>query len=151
MRTTTLASCATSKATREGPRKRSCAPGRSMRSEQPLAGRPLRDVHGGREDAIEKLDMVLSRYVREAEVYVVDLPGAELVVDGVIRARSSCSTRRHRRGHPARVRIFVYQRNVERASGSVDGWSGARVCARARGHVVFLEAKARQDPAELSG
>ena len=32
---------------------------------------------------IEKLDLVLARYVREAEVYVVDLPGAELVVDGV--------------------------------------------------------------------
>ena len=29
------------------------------------------------------LDVILSRYVREAEVYVVDLPGAELVVDGV--------------------------------------------------------------------
>jgi hypothetical protein len=29
------------------------------------------------------LDVLLARHVREAEVYVVDLPGAELVVDGV--------------------------------------------------------------------
>ena len=32
---------------------------------------------------VEKLDVVLGRYVRGAEIYVTDLPGAELVVDGV--------------------------------------------------------------------
>jgi tetratricopeptide (TPR) repeat protein len=71
--------------------------------------------------AIEKLDMLLARYVREAEVYVVDVPGAELVVDGVDpRALLVLDTPPVEDGAPARVRIFVYQRNVERAAGSLE-------------------------------
>jgi tetratricopeptide (TPR) repeat protein len=70
---------------------------------------------------IEKLDMVLARYVREAEVYVVDLPGAELVVDGVDpRALLALDLPPVEEGQPPRVRIFVYQRNVERAAGGVE-------------------------------
>ncbi len=72
--------------------------------------------------AIEKLDLVLARYVREAEVYVVDLPGAELVVDGVDpRALLVLDAPPVEDGAPARVRVFVYQRNVERAAGSLEG------------------------------
>ncbi|MGH7294405.1 MAG: tetratricopeptide repeat protein [Polyangiaceae bacterium] len=71
--------------------------------------------------SIEKLDMVLARFVREAEVYVVDLPGAELVVDGVDpRALLVLDTPPVEEGAPARVRVFVYQRNVERAAGSLE-------------------------------
>jgi tetratricopeptide (TPR) repeat protein len=72
--------------------------------------------------SIEKLDLVLGRFVREAEVYVVDLPGAELVVDGVDpRALLVLDTPPVEDGAPSRVRIFVYQRNVERAAGSFEG------------------------------
>ncbi len=71
--------------------------------------------------AIEKLDKVLSRYVREAEIYVVDLPGAELVVDGVDpRAPLVLDAPPAEDGAPGRVRLFVYQRNVERAAGSLE-------------------------------
>jgi tetratricopeptide (TPR) repeat protein len=71
--------------------------------------------------AIEKLDLVLGRFVREAEVYVVDLPGAELVVDGVDpRAPLVLDTPPVEDGAPTRVRVFVYQRNVERSAGSIE-------------------------------
>src|SRR5579883_280847 len=67
--------------------------------------------------AMEKLDLVLARYVREAEVYVVDLPGAELVVDGVDpRATLVLDAPRVEEGQPPKARVFVYQRNVERAA-----------------------------------
>jgi tetratricopeptide (TPR) repeat protein len=101
--------------------------------------------------AIEKLDMVLSRYVREAEVYVVDLPGAELVVDGVDpRALLVLDTPPTDEGTPARVRIFVYQRNVERASGSVDGLEAELVSALEREVTsVFLEGQ-KPDKTQLN-
>jgi tetratricopeptide (TPR) repeat protein len=92
-------------------------------------------------EAMEKLDLVLSRYVREAEVYVVDVPGAELVVDGVDpRAMLVLDTPPVQDGAPARVRIFVYQRNVERASGSFDAL-GAELAGALEREVtaVFLE------------
>jgi hypothetical protein len=91
--------------------------------------------------AIEKLDVVLSRYIREAEVYVVDLPGAELVVDGVDpRALLALDTPPTEAGAPARVRIFVYQRNVERAAGSLDGLAPELGAALEREvTAVFLE------------
>ncbi len=71
--------------------------------------------------AIVGLDAILARYVREAEVFVVDLPGAELVVDGVDpRALVVLDTPPALDDAERRtVRLFVYQRNVERAAGSV--------------------------------
>ena len=91
---------------------------------------------------IGKLDALLARYVREADVYVVDTPGAELVVDGVDpralmildapppgilddegispAARRNAGLVDSLIGPAARLRIFVYQRNVERAAGSVE-------------------------------
>jgi tetratricopeptide (TPR) repeat protein len=91
--------------------------------------------------AIEKLDLVLARYVREAEVYVVDYPGAELVVDGVDpRAMLVLDTPPVEDGSPARVRIFVYQRNVERAAGSVEAIDAELAGALEREiTAVFLE------------
>jgi len=90
---------------------------------------------------IEKLDLVLARYVREAEVYVVDLPGAELVVDGVDpRALLVLDTPPVEDGAPPRVRIFVYQRNVERAAGSLEGMDTELGAALEREvTAVFLE------------
>jgi hypothetical protein len=91
--------------------------------------------------AIEKLDLVLARYVREAEVYVVDYPGAELVVDGVDpRAMLVLDTPPVEDGTPARVRIFVYQRNVERAAGSLEALDAELAGALEREvTAVFLE------------
>ena len=64
---------------------------------------------------------MLARYIRDANIYVVDVPGAELVVDGVDpRALMIVDAPPSDDGAPATGRIFVYQRNVERAAGSVE-------------------------------
>ncbi len=65
------------------------------------------------------LDALLGRYVRDAEVYIVDVPGAELVVDGVDpRALVVLDTRAQEDEDSVAARLFVYQRNVERAAGT---------------------------------
>jgi hypothetical protein len=72
---------------------------------------------------IQGLDAILSRFVQGADVYIVDVPGAELVVDGVDpRAMISVDSRPADEVdagglHP--TRLFIYQRNVERGAGSV--------------------------------
>ena len=101
--------------------------------------------------SIEKLDRVLSRYVREAEVYVVDLPGAELVVDGVDpRAPLVLDAPPPEEGAPARVRIFVYQRNVERAAGSLEALDAELAAALEREvTAVFLEGQ-KPDKSQLN-
>jgi tetratricopeptide (TPR) repeat protein len=94
--------------------------------------------------AMERLDLVLARYVREAEVFVVDLPGAELVVDGVDpRATLVLDAPPVPEGQPARARVFVYQRNVERAAGSLEAMEGELVRAMEREvTAVFMEGQA---------
>jgi len=101
--------------------------------------------------AIEKLDLVLARFVREAEVYVVDLPGAELVVDGVDpRALLVLDTPPVEEGTPPRVRVFVYQRNVERVSGSVEAMDAELGAALEREvTATFLEGQ-KPDKAQLN-
>jgi hypothetical protein len=94
--------------------------------------------------AVQKLDLILRRYVKDAEIYVTEMPGAELVVDGVDpRAPvlldaphahldgGSGAHLAHGTGaqvgaghvggpglggheHPP-LRLFIYQRNIERA------------------------------------
>jgi tetratricopeptide (TPR) repeat protein len=97
------------------------------------------------EACIRKLDALLGRYVHEAEVFVVDVPGAELVVDGVDpRALMIIDSQISQEdGKPAglpRCRIFVYQRNVERASGTVEQLEDEVVAALEREiTAVFLE------------
>lgn len=75
---------------------------------------------------IQGLDAVLGRWVRDADVYVVDVPGAELVVDGVdpramviLDARSPDEGPALGDGTASQARLFIYQRNVERGAGSV--------------------------------
>jgi tetratricopeptide (TPR) repeat protein len=73
--------------------------------------------------AVSALDDKLRSFVREDEIYVADVPGVEVVVDGVdpralllidaVNAPGDNST-----GPSAR--LFVYQRNVERMAGSVE-------------------------------
>jgi tetratricopeptide (TPR) repeat protein len=75
--------------------------------------------------AVDKLDAILARFVREAEIYIVDVPGAELVVDGVDPRTMLILDRPPPRDDgdgavaPPRARVFVYQRNVERTAGSL--------------------------------
>jgi tetratricopeptide (TPR) repeat protein len=68
------------------------------------------------------LDALLARWVRDADVYIVDVPGAELVVDGVDpRAMVILDARSSGDGAdaaPRDVRLFIYQRNIERSAGS---------------------------------
>jgi tetratricopeptide (TPR) repeat protein len=101
--------------------------------------------------AIEKLDRVLARYVREAEVYVVDLPGAELVVDGVDpRAMLVLDAPPAEDGAAPRVRVFVYQRNVERAAGSAEALDAELGAALEREvTAVFLEGQ-KPDKSQLN-
>jgi tetratricopeptide (TPR) repeat protein len=73
------------------------------------------------ETVVAKLDAILARYVQEAEIYVVDVPGAELVVDGVDpRALMILDAPRGEEGERDTARLFVYQRNVERAAGALE-------------------------------
>jgi tetratricopeptide (TPR) repeat protein len=72
--------------------------------------------------ALTSLDEELRRFVRPDELYAADVPGVEVVVDGVdpralllldgVNAGGSVTT--------MTARVFVYQRNVERLAGSID-------------------------------
>ncbi len=75
---------------------------------------------------ITSLDALLARWVRDADVYIVDVPGAELVVDGVdpramviVDARPADDTDLPGTTSALQARLFIYQRNVERGAGSV--------------------------------
>jgi tetratricopeptide (TPR) repeat protein len=74
------------------------------------------------ERAIAALDPVLGRYVRDAVIYIGDVPGLELVADGVDpRALVLLDGIGTPDGTPQTcTRIFVYQRNVERIAGTAD-------------------------------
>lgn len=94
------------------------------------------------ESCIRKLDALLGRYIHEAEVFVVDVPGAELVVDGVdpralMIIDSSQLTPVDVEAalrDPKRCRIFVYQRNVERAAGTFEQLEDEVLAALERDH-----------------
>ncbi|WP_245776266.1 tetratricopeptide repeat protein [Pajaroellobacter abortibovis] len=73
--------------------------------------------------AISKLDAVLTQYIREADVFIMDLPGAELIVDGVdprapVLVDPSPPVKTN--ADPPRTRIFIYQRNIERIAASME-------------------------------
>ncbi len=74
--------------------------------------------------AVAGIDALLARHVRQAEVFVVDLPGAELVADGVdprsiaIVLEMPGADLDTDLDRPACARLFVYQRNLERAAGA---------------------------------
>jgi len=106
------------------------------------------------ENALAALDPVLSRYVRNAMVIISDIPGVEVVADGVDpRAMVLLD------GLPppevlgqTASRIFVYQRNIERAAGSPDTVDQEIMSALEREiAAVFLEGETRQrDRRELN-
>jgi len=76
---------------------------------------------------VSKMDTTLAKYIHEAEVYCFDVVGAELVVDGVdpralvILDAGGPSSPLEQEPIAKKGRIFVYQRSVERAAGSLDG------------------------------
>jgi hypothetical protein len=72
--------------------------------------------------ALAALDPILGRYVREAAAYVSDVPGMELVADGVDpRALVLIDGLGTPESPPTTAtRIFVYQRNIERLAGGTD-------------------------------
>ena len=105
--------------------------------------------------AITSLDALLGRYVRQADVYVVDLPGPEVVVDGVDprtllivdQAPATGDARLGERQDLGRLRVFVYQRNVERAAGSLEAMAEELTRALERElTAIFLE----RDPGDPS-
>jgi tetratricopeptide (TPR) repeat protein len=112
------------------------------------------------EGVVAKLDAILGRYIAEADVFVVDVPGAELVVDGVdpralmiLDAPAPEPSPARDLGRdlvrdvpPSSGRIFVYQRNVERAAGTLDAMEEELLHALEREITsMFLE----KDPTEV--
>ncbi|EYF01620.1 tetratricopeptide repeat protein [Chondromyces apiculatus] len=81
--------------------------------------------------SIAVLNPVLRRYVEDAEVYVSDVPGMELVAEGVdpraLVLLDGIASEERERGHRGPVdnrpcaRVFVYALNVARLAGSVEG------------------------------
>jgi hypothetical protein len=72
------------------------------------------------ERAVKNLDPVLSRYVRGTILYAGDVPGLELVADGVDpRALVLLDGLSPPDAPPTGcARVFVYQRNIERLAGN---------------------------------
>ncbi len=105
---------------------------------------------------IQALDPLMARWVREAEVFIVDVPGAELVVDGVdpramvlLDARPPEETDTEGSARPAAMhaRLFIYQRNVERAAGSATALEAELAGAVEREiTAVFLEREPTSTP-----
>ncbi len=76
------------------------------------------------EAAVEELPADLKAFLRPGEVYVADVPGVEVVVDGVDpRALLLLDGISAETGAAPTARLFVYQRNVERLAGTVDAVS----------------------------
>ncbi|MFO0672819.1 MAG: tetratricopeptide repeat protein [Polyangiaceae bacterium] len=98
---------------------------------------------------LSRLDVALARYVRGADVFVVDLPGPEIVVEASTRARSCSSSRPLPPKKAARgpLRLFVYQRNVERVAGSLEAMEEETAGALEREIAsFFLERETGPDP-----
>lgn len=70
--------------------------------------------------AIAKLDPALRRFVEQAEVFVIPLPGFEIIADGIDPRAPMLldGIATPERPGPPCARIFVYQRNIERLLGS---------------------------------
>lgn len=79
--------------------------------------------------AIAGLSTELRVFLREDEIYIAEVPGAEVVVDGVdpralllldAQQTEFSSNDLATPIEPVRARLFVYQRNIERVAGQVD-------------------------------
>lgn len=72
------------------------------------------------ERALDRLDPAFSRHIADAQIFVVEAPGPEVVVDGV-EPRSLVLLDRV---DETTLRLFVYQRNVERVAKPEAGLDG---------------------------
>ena len=71
--------------------------------------------------AVASLDAQFLGHIREDEVFVAEVPGVEVVVDGVDpRALLLLDGATLENGSSATARVIVYQRNVERLAGSLE-------------------------------
>lgn len=72
--------------------------------------------------SVEQLDSVLGSYLSYADLYVSDVPGIELVVDGADPRALLLfdGLNPPDRPHVPCTRVFFYQRNLERYAGSLD-------------------------------
>jgi hypothetical protein len=70
--------------------------------------------------AVKKLDPALRRFVEAAEIFVVPLPGLEVIADGIDPRAPLLidGLATPERPGPPCARLFVYQRNVERVVAS---------------------------------
>jgi Flp pilus assembly protein TadD len=72
-------------------------------------------------EALRSLPDDLRQVVSEEEIYVGDLPGVEVVSEGVDpRALVLLDAPEEEQKRATNARLFVYQRNVERVAGAVD-------------------------------
>jgi Flp pilus assembly protein TadD len=105
--------------------------------------------------AIAGLNPVLKRYVDGADIYISDVPGMELVAEGVDpRAlvlldgfTSSDERERSSRGPNDQARIFVYALNVARLAGNIEAIEREIMTAMEREiTATFLEAEQAERP-----
>jgi Flp pilus assembly protein TadD len=102
---------------------------------------------------VEELPAELSKFLSQGEVYVTELPGVEVVVDGVDpRAMVLLDgVPAEEKGKPVLARVFVYQRNVERLAGTVDLVAAETRAALEREiTVTFLEPERKPPDAPLN-
>jgi tetratricopeptide (TPR) repeat protein len=102
---------------------------------------------------VSELPPELSKFLSEGEVYVTELPGVEVVVDGVDpRAMVLLDgVPAEDKDRPLLARVFVYQRNVERLAGTVDLVSAEiRAALEREITVTFLEPERKPPNASLN-
>jgi Flp pilus assembly protein TadD len=91
--------------------------------EPPLPWSAPREIFSNAVQAARRaLDPVFSRFIRTADIFVGEIPGIELVADGVDPRALLLLDGLTAPGEPGPPcsRIFVYQRNVERVAGDPD-------------------------------
>lgn len=70
--------------------------------------------------AVAGLDEKLKAFLREGELFIADVPGVEVVVDGVDPRALLLLDGVLGEGPTPLARVFVYQRNVERLAGTIE-------------------------------
>jgi Flp pilus assembly protein TadD len=70
--------------------------------------------------AAAELEEPLRAFVRQDEIHVADVPGVEVVVDGVDPRALVLLDANPAEGQAPTARVFVYQRNIERLAGSLE-------------------------------
>lgn len=93
------------------------------------------------------LDDHLRSYLRDEELYVADVPGVEVVVDGVDPRALLLIDGVGTAGTAISARVFVYQRNVERLAGSIEQVEAEiRMALEREITATFLEPEAGSSP-----